>query len=696
MADTVKTSVSKEAAFDLCKNKVADMVLNYMNRTTDDYQNEKNAAPFDRHDIVVGGSFGVAYSLFNDFFLVPMKRPAIQAPTVKTNFVEVPGLDGAIDFSEVINGVTYNRIEGSWDFMFLHNKARGVGYAWSDIYWKLIEQINGYNCALVLLKDRYYLDFAGARSTSGGASVTHDVYYGRLTVDKWSSDSSYSTVTIKYNLEPQRYGMINVASDDWKTGHWSMKDPTVLIPSDPTQIDEPAPGEDPIPSLPGTDVSYSNTYYQGTMVYAVSTTISNNTNGVLVFAVHPLEVNAEEGPDTWLNEVGETTDAPNYSVDTSGKTKYNLSGIDTSLDDDWLRLNVIGYLNAAGVKNTDDYDSPAKIIFAHRTNFDETKEKGGLVTSPYIYHGPGEQGGVSDVTVQMSDGSNLRIYKYNEGSEPFYAYAPNGHQLTFRDLASYVNGYYFRFFDSKVVNGITKSPGDVYKELYGLSSATKVITPTTYHDCMYVRVSDVPFRLGFGETLTGYTSYHSIWMESGLYAINNQRVYTMPYNSKIKNALDKYFKSYKEKEGNKTVTKWPPVYISLDINYRTANDNIADSVIMGFDPSIGPIPWNDIVLPITPNLDNTFKCINADASDMSAKQFKIDILGMNYTKANGWTNPKKGVQGGKYGFVLDPVNKQAQAFLLEKADDKLSSLTQVDHRFATFVGFMEEIPNTSS
>ena len=41
---------------------------------------------------------------YRDWGLLPKTRPTIAPPKVRTNYVDVPGLDGALDLSEALTG----------------------------------------------------------------------------------------------------------------------------------------------------------------------------------------------------------------------------------------------------------------------------------------------------------------------------------------------------------------------------------------------------------------------------------------------------------------------------------------------------------------------------------------------------------------------------------------------------------------
>lgn len=138
---------------------------------------------------------------YDDYHLIPSSRPLIAPPVPKSNYVELPGGDGAIDLSQSLTKyVTYKNREGTWEF-YVEN-----GHNWVDIYEKLLE-INGRSVTVILEDDPDY----------------H--YTGRVEIESWESanDGTWSTVTIKYVLQPYKIYKHTSLSDPELMEKYSLK-----------------------------------------------------------------------------------------------------------------------------------------------------------------------------------------------------------------------------------------------------------------------------------------------------------------------------------------------------------------------------------------------------------------------------------------------------------------------------------------
>jgi len=139
--------------------------------------------------------------IYNDSFkantwetwhLIPNERPSIAPPEVKTQYVEIPGMNGALDYTEVLSGdVRYGNRQGSWEFIV----ETGV-QKWCDLYNELLTLLHGKRFNCVLREQPNY------------------IYNGRLEVNQWKSDERYSTITIDYNFSPYK-SVKEGAITDW-------------------------------------------------------------------------------------------------------------------------------------------------------------------------------------------------------------------------------------------------------------------------------------------------------------------------------------------------------------------------------------------------------------------------------------------------------------------------------------------------
>ena len=139
------------------------------------------------HSIKIGNK-----DLFADFGLVPVARPVVAMPKPKTSYVDVSGVDGALDLSETLAGMMlYANREGTWEFMAANRyrdpKAR---------LHELSNFLHGRYMRVILEDDPGYY------------------YMGRLTVRPGKLDRGFLRVTIAYNLEPYKYELTS-STEDW-------------------------------------------------------------------------------------------------------------------------------------------------------------------------------------------------------------------------------------------------------------------------------------------------------------------------------------------------------------------------------------------------------------------------------------------------------------------------------------------------
>lgn len=131
---------------------------------------------------------------WDDWRLVPVSgaipTPAIPQP--KTNFKDIPGADGQLDYTEVLAGLKYQMRQGSWDFYVVWN-----GKPWADRYSEIVQFIQGKKCKIVLDDDPAYY------------------YSGRVAVNSVKPSEHFATITFDYVVEPYRYPIAGTAEYDW-------------------------------------------------------------------------------------------------------------------------------------------------------------------------------------------------------------------------------------------------------------------------------------------------------------------------------------------------------------------------------------------------------------------------------------------------------------------------------------------------
>lgn len=139
------------------------------------------------HSITIG-----AYNTWQNWRLIPTSRPVVSPPEVKTNFVEVPGADGVLDFTESLDEkIHYKAREGSWEFLVCHESIEN--YSWSVLWHEILNAIHGKRNQVILM-DEWPI---------GGTD--NRFYVGRVWLNSFVSDPHHSKITFDYNLEPFRY-----------------------------------------------------------------------------------------------------------------------------------------------------------------------------------------------------------------------------------------------------------------------------------------------------------------------------------------------------------------------------------------------------------------------------------------------------------------------------------------------------------
>lgn len=139
------------------------------------------------HSVIIGG-----YNVYEKWGLVAKSRLHVAQPEVKTNYIDVPGGDGQLDYSDILTGkVRYGRRTGSWEF-WLKPQER-----WAEVYTDLLMTIHGKTEKLILTDEPDYF------------------YTGRISVNSFKSEEKDSTIVLDYNLEPYKYIATSTKGYDW-------------------------------------------------------------------------------------------------------------------------------------------------------------------------------------------------------------------------------------------------------------------------------------------------------------------------------------------------------------------------------------------------------------------------------------------------------------------------------------------------
>lgn len=130
---------------------------------------------------------------YDDWHIVPSTRPLFAPPPVKTNYIDLPGSNGKLDLTDVLNGrPVYENRTGSMEFIVLN----GFG-EWQNRYSEICNYLHGKKMKAVLEDDPAWY------------------YEGRFTVNEWRSEKDWSRIVIDYDVGPFKKEIIN-SIEPWK------------------------------------------------------------------------------------------------------------------------------------------------------------------------------------------------------------------------------------------------------------------------------------------------------------------------------------------------------------------------------------------------------------------------------------------------------------------------------------------------
>ena len=134
---------------------------------------------------------------YTDFHLVPTTRPVFKMPEVVTHYIDVPGSDGFLDLTEILDGYpNYGAREDSIEFMVL-NDYEESGEDWVTRYHRIAKYFHGRPLKAILEDDPGYY------------------YEGRFEVEWDSSKPPYSYVRLNYHVQPYKYELLQ-SSEEWE------------------------------------------------------------------------------------------------------------------------------------------------------------------------------------------------------------------------------------------------------------------------------------------------------------------------------------------------------------------------------------------------------------------------------------------------------------------------------------------------
>lgn len=140
------------------------------------------------HSILISGK-----DTWETWHMAPQSRPYVAAPPIKEEYVDVPGADGSLDYTEVLTGKPrYGQRTGQWTFLVDNGYFDPF-----ELQSELLTYLHGKKHNIVLTDAPNYY------------------YTGRLTCDVNLGTKDYIQVTLKYNLNPYKYPLESTATKEW-------------------------------------------------------------------------------------------------------------------------------------------------------------------------------------------------------------------------------------------------------------------------------------------------------------------------------------------------------------------------------------------------------------------------------------------------------------------------------------------------
>ena len=126
-------------------------------------------------------TFGVK-NTWTDWHIIPLSRPVFLPPPLRVKDIDRVNMDGFVDLSSILSATPlFGNREGSLEFVVANDYL-----SWSSTYSMIMNYLHGMRMRAVLSDDpRFY-------------------YEGLFEVSEWASNSYFSTITIDYNLDPEK------------------------------------------------------------------------------------------------------------------------------------------------------------------------------------------------------------------------------------------------------------------------------------------------------------------------------------------------------------------------------------------------------------------------------------------------------------------------------------------------------------
>ncbi len=139
---------------------------------------------------MIGVQIGEKHT-YKDWNLI-LTSTDIDFPDPKTETVDIPGVDGELDFSEVLTGdISYKNRKISFELEMIDRFAN-----WKNKISEISNYLHGKKFKIILDEDPSFY------------------YYGRVTVNNFKSNKSTGTINIEADVEPYKYDLYS-SLEDW-------------------------------------------------------------------------------------------------------------------------------------------------------------------------------------------------------------------------------------------------------------------------------------------------------------------------------------------------------------------------------------------------------------------------------------------------------------------------------------------------
>ena len=153
---------------------------------------------------------------WKQWHLIPSTRPVINPPTIKSNYIDIPGGNGTIDASSILTEYpVYNDREGQIEYYVTRNYDDYS--SWKKVYHDILNYLGGKVFKVILEEDPGFY------------------YRGRVNVNQWKSEKDWSKITLDYHLEPFKYEVAS-STDRWLWDPFSFVDGVITPESNGSSI----------------------------------------------------------------------------------------------------------------------------------------------------------------------------------------------------------------------------------------------------------------------------------------------------------------------------------------------------------------------------------------------------------------------------------------------------------------------------